>query len=100
LQTLPRSPPDELRQLGYDVREIGEGERILHSAIIERFTNNAVGTLGILTEGSTQPVVAMVHHPGISKVKRCALKLMWRWAKAFRDLAIAQAMPDLRKDYR
>jgi hypothetical protein len=67
--------PDELRQLGYELREIGEGERILPAAIVERFTENSDGTLGVLTEGSTQPVTAIVHQAGITKVKRYAFTL-------------------------
>src|SRR5438046_3055012 len=40
MECLPDSSlPDELRKLGYDVEPAGEGERILHSAIVERFTN-------------------------------------------------------------
>jgi hypothetical protein len=64
-----------LRQLGYELREIGEGERILPAAIVERFAENSDGTLGVLTEGSTQPVTAIVHHAGITKVKRYAFTL-------------------------
>jgi hypothetical protein len=37
--------PAELRQLGYDVTEIGETERILPAAIVEQFTIGARGEL-------------------------------------------------------
>jgi hypothetical protein len=46
IETLHRSTlPEELRQLGHDVQEVGEGERILSAAIVERFTRNVVGGL-------------------------------------------------------
>jgi hypothetical protein len=64
LKTFPGSTlPDELRELGYDVREIGEGERILSGAIIERFTMTLCG-------GSTKPVASAVVHAGIITVDR------------------------------
>jgi hypothetical protein len=34
-------PPAELRALGYDLNEIGEGERILPTTIIEKFVAGA-----------------------------------------------------------
>jgi hypothetical protein len=75
-ECLPGSTlPAELRELGYDVREIGEGERIRPTAIVERFVRNADGTLAPLTEGSTKPVTAILHHAGITKVKRYAFTL-------------------------
>jgi hypothetical protein len=72
LGTLPGSSlPDKLRGLGYDVRE-GDpptGERILHSAIIERLARNANGELVPSTAGSTLPVIE-IEHAGIIKVQR------------------------------
>jgi hypothetical protein len=50
---------DELRQLGYDVTEIGEGERIIPGAITEV----------VVTEHSTVPIT--VTYAGTCKVKRC-----------------------------
>ena len=72
LETLPASRvPDELRRLGYDVTETGEeGERILPTAIIERFVRRADGELEPLTEGSTRPIAETRTHAGIAKVKR------------------------------
>lgn len=71
IECLPDSAlPDELRAAGYDLREDGEGPRILPAAIVETFTKNADGTLGPLTEGSTQPVTSVVHHTGITRVMR------------------------------
>jgi hypothetical protein len=70
IECLPGSTlPDELRDLGYDLHDAGEGERILPAAIVERFTKNADGTLGPLTEGSTKPVTAILHHAGIATVQ-------------------------------
>jgi len=64
------SLPDDLRDAGYDLEPAGEGERILPTAIVERFTQSADGTLGILTAGSTQVVTTVVHHAGIVPVLR------------------------------
>jgi hypothetical protein len=62
--------PSELRSLGYDLREIEEGERILAHRIVERFTRRADGELQPLTEGSTAPIAETRTHAGITKVKR------------------------------
>jgi hypothetical protein len=76
LECLPGSSlPDDLRGLGCDVREIGETERILPTAIVERFTRRADGELEPLTEGSTKPVAETRTHAGIVKVKRLAFEL-------------------------
>jgi hypothetical protein len=56
-------------RFGYDVREAGEGERILAGAI-ERFTWRADGELVPLTEGSTRPIAETRTHAGIVTVKR------------------------------
>jgi hypothetical protein len=59
IEALPGSTlPDELRAAGYDVREIGQGERILPAAIVELR----------LKEGST-----VVKHAGIARVMRWAI---------------------------
>ena len=39
--------------MGYDVRDLGDGERILAAAIIEKFVTRADGELEPLTPGST-----------------------------------------------
>jgi hypothetical protein len=71
MECLPGSPlPDELRQLGYDVRDLGDGERILAIAITEQFTLRAYGEFEPLVEGSTKPVAQTWRHAGIVKVKR------------------------------
>jgi hypothetical protein len=73
---LPESGlPDQLRALGYDLRDAGETERIIPAAITERFVKNADGTLGPLAEGSTQPVTSIVHHACIIKVRRWAFEM-------------------------
>jgi len=63
-------PPAELRALGYDLNEIGEGERILPTAIIEKFV--AGRELVPPTPGSTRPIAETRTHAGIVKVKRYA----------------------------
>jgi hypothetical protein len=55
--------PEELRKLGYDLSEIGEGQRILPTAITEM----------VITEGSTVPIRAT--HAGIVSVRRRAFSL-------------------------
>jgi hypothetical protein len=52
MECLPESTlPAELRQLGYDVTEIGDGERILAAAITEEFTMTADGEFEPLASG-------------------------------------------------
>jgi hypothetical protein len=71
MECLPGSTlPAELRQLGYDVRDLGDGERILAAAIVEQFTLAADGEFEPLVEGSTKPVAKTLRHAGIVKVKR------------------------------
>jgi hypothetical protein len=45
--------PEELRDMGYDVVEIGHGQRIQPGAIVERFAVRSDGTLEPITSGST-----------------------------------------------
>jgi hypothetical protein len=66
------SLPDDLRASGYEVTATGEGERILPTAIVEKFVTGADGTLVALTEGSTRPVTSTVTHAGIIRVQRFA----------------------------
>jgi hypothetical protein len=57
MECLPGSSlPDGLRRLGYDVEPAGEGERILPSAIVERFVAGADGEMVPLTAGSSRAV--------------------------------------------
>jgi hypothetical protein len=71
MECLPDSRlPGDLRALGYDVREIGDGERILPHRIVERFVRRADGELEPVTEGSTKPTAEARTHAGITKVKR------------------------------
>ena len=68
LETLPGSKPSELRQLGYDVINIGEGQRILAHAIEQKLTLTSSGAYEMLTEGSTMPVAQIRTHAGIARV--------------------------------
>ena len=71
MECLPGSTlPDELRKAGYDVRDLGDGERILATAIVERFTTRGDGELEPLVEGSTKPISLTQTHAGICKVRR------------------------------
>ena len=47
-----------------------DGERILATAIIERFTTRGDGELEPLVEGSTKPISLTQTHAGICKVRR------------------------------
>ena len=73
---LPGSPlTGSLRTLGYEVGYVGDGERILPAAIVERFTRRTDGELELLTVGSTMPVAETRHHAGIVKVRRYAFEM-------------------------
>jgi hypothetical protein len=67
--------PAELIALGYDLHEAEPGERILASAIIEKFTMTSSGALAPLVEGSTAAVAEVRHHAGIAKTKRFTFDL-------------------------
>jgi hypothetical protein len=71
----------DIPQLGHDVREAGEGERILPAAI-ERFTCRADGSLWLLTPGSTAAFAETRTHAGICKVKRSSFDMLGRSATA------------------
>ena len=77
MECLPGSSlPDDLRKLGYDVRETGEGERILPAAITERLAQRDDGSLAPVMAGSTVPVTTVVQHAGIVKVQRFTFGLL------------------------
>jgi hypothetical protein len=68
-EALPDSTlPDELRKLGYDVRENGESERM-------QFTMTADGEFEPLVEGSTKPVAQTRRHAGIATVDQFDLRM-------------------------
>ena len=76
VEALPDSSvPDDLRALGYDVREDGETERILPHQIVERFTRRADGELEPVTSGSTKAIAETRTHAGIVRVKRYAFDM-------------------------
>jgi hypothetical protein len=70
MECLPDSKlPDDLRELGYVVEQVGVGERILASAV-ERFGRRSDGELVLLTAGSTEVAVEARQHAGITRVLR------------------------------
>jgi hypothetical protein len=76
LETLPNSPlPAELKRLGYELADDGEGERILPMGITERFTRGPGGHLVPLVVGSTAPIAEKRHHAGIVRVQRYAFTM-------------------------
>src|SRR5258708_3657066 len=78
MECLPGSTlPDELRNAGYDARDLGDGERILATTIVEQFTLTAAGEFEPLVEGSTKPVAQTRRHAGIVKVRRYAFSMSW-----------------------
>jgi hypothetical protein len=61
MECLPDSTlPDELRNAVYDVGDLGDGERILATAITDQFTLTADGEFEPLTQGSTKPISSTV----------------------------------------
>lgn len=75
-ECLPHSSlPDELRELGKNVVEEGEGERILPQAIEQRFIYDRDGALMPMPEGSTAPIAMCNHHAGIARVLRYSFRL-------------------------
>ena len=76
---LPGSPlTGSLRALGYEVGDLGDGERILATAITEQFTLAADGELELLTQRSTKPIAETRHHAGTVKMKRYTFGMPWR----------------------
>ncbi len=76
MECLPSSTlPDELRRLGYDVREIEGSGRILAGAITEQFVRRTDGELEPVTAESTQPIAETRRHAGICRVKRYAFSM-------------------------
>lgn len=60
MECLPGSTlPDELRNAVYDVGDLGDGERILATAITDQFTLTADGEFEPL-KGSTKPISSTV----------------------------------------
>ena len=64
-----------LRKPAPDPVATGDGERIVPTAITERFCIGAGGELQPVTSGSTHAVAQVVTHAGIVKVKRWAFSL-------------------------
>jgi hypothetical protein len=76
IEVLPGSSlPDELQAQGYDLTPTGDGERIVSTAITERFCMGADGELEPLTSGSTRAVAQVVTHAGIVKIRRYVFDL-------------------------
>jgi hypothetical protein len=77
LQTLPGStlPAEVTARFGYVLDEVGETQRILPVAIVERFVRNTAGQLTPATIGSTRPIAELRHHAGIVRTRRFTFEL-------------------------
>lgn len=76
IECLPDSAlPDDLRGLGYQLRALDDGERILAGAITERFVAGPDGELVVATAGSTRPIAETRTHAGIVLVVRYAFEM-------------------------
>ena len=76
VETLSASAlPDELRGLGYVLAEIGDGERILPTAITEPLCLGADGALEPMTTSSTRAVASTTAHAGIVKARRYSFSM-------------------------
>jgi hypothetical protein len=76
MECLPDSTlPDDLRALGYRPLPDGLGERILHNAIVHRFSSRADGGLDLMVAGSTMAADHVVTHAGIVTVQRWTFEL-------------------------
>jgi hypothetical protein len=70
VETLPESSlRSDLRDLGFDLQEAGQGERILPAGIEERLMRRPDGTLGPVTTGSARLAVVL-HQAGMVKIQR------------------------------
>jgi len=60
-----------LRQrVGHDVREEGEGERVLAGAVVEQFARRKDGQLELVVPGSTLAVAETRTQAGIVRVRK------------------------------
>lgn len=69
------SVPEELRKDGYALTSLGASERILHTAIEQKFVRAPNGELVPLTPGSSGPVALRTQHAGIVTVERYGFDL-------------------------
>ncbi|WP_154072342.1 hypothetical protein [Bradyrhizobium erythrophlei] len=67
--------PAQLTAMGYIVEKIGESQRILPHAVVQRFEVSSSGALVAATEGSTRPVSVTVTNAGIATVERFDLRI-------------------------
>jgi hypothetical protein len=75
-EALPGSPlPEQLRDAGYDVTEIGQTQRILPHASVEELVTLADGSFEPVTEGSTMPVTRRVTHAGLATAVQYDLRM-------------------------
>ena len=71
IEALPESSwPEELRDRGYPIKWLEEGQRVVPYATRQEMTLNADGTLAPLTPGSTQATTFVHHGAGVRRTAR------------------------------
>lgn len=69
------SVPEELREEGYVLTSLGESERILHTAVEQKFVRAPDGTFVPVTPGSSGPVALVTQQAGLVTVLRFGFNL-------------------------
>jgi hypothetical protein len=78
IECLPGNPwVQELKERGFPITWIEDGQRNLPHEVREEMTINADGTHGVLTPGSTQATTTVVPHAGIAKTTRFSFPSPW-----------------------
>jgi hypothetical protein len=59
----------------FKLEALPDGQRIITDAKAETFTRNFDGSLGILSEGSTQAITHLTRHAGICRTRRFSFEM-------------------------
>jgi hypothetical protein len=66
--------PEALKERGFPIEWSGNGQRVMPFAYEEPMVQNADGTLGVLTLGSTKEISFVKREPGIARTERYAFR--------------------------
>jgi hypothetical protein len=66
--------PDILKERGYPIKWLKEGQRVIPFAYQEPMVQNADGSLAPLTPGSTREITMVKREPGIARTERYTFK--------------------------